>query len=100
MNSETVERTIAVIAKFKNIPNENITVETALNDLGMDSLDGLNLIFELEEEFDILIPDDEALTMKSVGEMVSGIEHLLNSKNQKENAAGEGEIRQQTAEGN
>ncbi|MCW5961007.1 MAG: hypothetical protein KIS76_12665 [Pyrinomonadaceae bacterium] len=76
MNSDTAQRTIAVIAKFKNMPEDQVTLETQLKDLEMDSLDGLNLIFELEEEFDILIPDDKALTMKSVGEMVEGIDHL------------------------
>lgn len=76
MSSDTAQRTIAVIAKFKNMPEDQLTLETELKDLEMDSLDGLNLIFELEEEFDILIPDDKALTMKSIGEMVEGIEHL------------------------
>lgn len=77
MSAETAERTIAVIAKFKNMPADQISLETSLQDLELDSLDGLNLVFELEEEFDILIPDDKALTMKTVGEMVEGIDRLL-----------------------
>lgn len=77
MSAETAERTIAVIAKFKNMSADEISLETSLQDLELDSLDGLNLVFELEEEFDILIPDDKALTMKTVGEMVEGIDLLL-----------------------
>jgi acyl carrier protein len=77
MSAETAERTIAVIAKFKNMPADQISLDTSLQDLELDSLDGLNLVFELEEEFDILIPDDKALTMKTVGEMVEGIDRLL-----------------------
>ena len=73
MNTDTAERTIAVIAKFREIPEDQITLETSLEELKMDSLDGLNLIFELEEEFDIMIPDDKALKMKTIGNMVAGI---------------------------
>jgi acyl carrier protein len=74
MTTDTAERTIAVIAKFREIPEDQITLETSLAELKMDSLDGLNLIFELEEEFDIMIPDDKALQMKTIGEMVAGID--------------------------
>lgn len=87
MVAETAERTIAVIAKFKNKPVEELTLETTLKELEMDSLDGLNLVFELEEEFDILIPDDKALTMKTIGEMVEGIELLLSGELPQANAA-------------
>ena len=74
MANDTAERTIAVIAKFREIPEDQITLDTTLEELKMDSLDGLNLIFELEEEFDIMIPDDKALKMKTIGEMVKGID--------------------------
>ena len=49
-------------------------METTFEELGFDSLDGLNLIFELEEEFDIVVPDDKVQSMKSVREVVEGIE--------------------------
>lgn len=88
MSAETAEKTIAVIAKFKNMPPEELTLDTALKDLEMDSLDGLNLVFELEEEFDILIPDDKALTMKTVGEMVEGIDLLLSGAVPQANSSG------------
>ncbi len=74
MTTDTAARTIAVIAKFREIPEDQITLDTTLEALKMDSLDGLNLIFELEEEFDIMIPDDKALKMKTIGEMVTGID--------------------------
>ncbi|MEZ5426794.1 MAG: phosphopantetheine-binding protein [Pyrinomonadaceae bacterium] len=87
MSADTAERTIAVIAKFKNMPADQITLDTSLQDLELDSLDGLNLVFELEEEFDILIPDDKALTMKTVGEMVEGIDRLLSGEVPEDNSA-------------
>jgi acyl carrier protein len=72
-------RVISVIAKFKKIPEDSITAETTLESFGLDSLDGLNLIFELEEEFDITIPDEQALKLKSVGEIIENLEKLLAS---------------------
>ena len=45
-----------------------------VNDLGADSLDTVELIMALEEEFDIEIPDDKAEKIKTVGEAVSYIE--------------------------
>jgi len=46
----------------------------------MDSLDALNMIFALEEEFDINIPNAEAAKMKSVGEAIRGVEEALKAK--------------------
>lgn len=80
MNTETAERAISVIAEFKEVPKEQITLETSLKDLELDSLDGLSLIFELEEEFDIMIPDEQALKLKTIGEIVEGIDRLLNQE--------------------
>lgn len=77
MSAETAERTIAVIAEFKDMPADQLSLETSMKELELDSLDGLNLIFELEEAFDIMIPDDKALSMKTIGEMVEGIDRLL-----------------------
>ncbi len=81
MADETVEdRVKRVFADFKKAGKEDINMDTTFEELGLDSLDGLNLIFELEEEFDLMIPDDDAKTMKSVKEVVSGIELLIEAK--------------------
>ena len=78
MSDGTVaERVIKVFADFKKVPIEEITMDTTFESLGLDSLDGLNLVFELEEEFDIMIADDRVQTMKSVADAAEGIEWLL-----------------------
>ena len=71
------ERVIKVFADFKKVSVDEINSGTTFDELGFDSLDGLNLVFELEEEFDIMIPDDKVQSMKSVAEAVEGIEWLL-----------------------
>ena len=78
--SSVAERVIRVFADFKKVSPEDIKMDTTFDELGFDSLDGLNLIFELEEEFDLVIPDDKVQSMKSVSEVVSGTETLLAEK--------------------
>jgi acyl carrier protein len=79
--AETVaERVVRVFAEFKKIPPEDVKMDTTFEELGLDSLDGLNLIFELEEEFDLTVPDNQIQDMKSVEQVVAGIEALLEAK--------------------
>src|SRR5687767_1655972 len=81
MSDKSVEeRVIRVFADFKKVPQEEITMDTTFEELGFDSLDGLNLVFELEEEFDMTIPDDQVAEMKGVRQAVKGIEALLEAK--------------------
>ena len=53
------ERVIDIVAEQLGVDKEKVTPETSfVNDLGADSLDTVELVMELEEEFDINIPDD------------------------------------------
>ncbi len=55
---------------------KDVTLEASFtNDLGADSLDTVELIMELEKEFDIQIPDEEAEKIVTVGDAVSFIEN-------------------------
>jgi acyl carrier protein len=101
MSDKTVaERVIRVFADFKKVSPEEITLDTTFEELGFDSLDGLNLVFELEEEFDMTIPDDRVADMKGVRQAVEGIEALLEAKAQgiDVNADAINEFRRQQAE--
>lgn len=80
MSKDTAKRTIAVVAEFKEMSEDEISLETSLEKMEMDSLDALSLVFELEEEFDIMIPDDKAFEMKTISQMVEGIDKLLAAK--------------------
>jgi len=53
---------------------EDLTPESTLEDMGADSLDAVELIMALEEEYNLEIPEAEAVNMKSLGNMVSYIE--------------------------
>jgi acyl carrier protein len=69
------ERVIDIVAEQLGVNKEQVTSETSfVNDLGADSLDVVELVMELEEEFDINIPDDAAEKIQTVGQAVEYIE--------------------------
>jgi acyl carrier protein len=74
------ERVIRVITDTQKLPEGKITANSTFEELGFDSLDGINILFALENEFDINIPDDAARQIKSIPEMVKGIEDLVAAK--------------------
>jgi acyl carrier protein len=79
--SETIaQRVIRVITETQKLPEGKITDVSTFEELGFDSLDGINILFALENEFDINIPDDAARSIKSIPEMVKGIEGLVEAK--------------------
>jgi len=70
------ERVIDIVSEQLGVDKEKITRETSfVTDLGADSLDTVELVMELEEEFDISIPDDSAEKIQKVGEAVDFIEN-------------------------
>lgn len=72
-----LEKVAEIIAKELNSKKENITMKTRLvEDLGADSLDAVEIMFALEEEFGIEIDDDSAQSIKTVGDLVNYIEKL------------------------
>jgi acyl carrier protein len=80
MSDQLIERVIEVIAKTQHVPAESITIDKSFAELKIDSLDGMNILFAVESEFDISIPDDQAAAIKSVRDMAEGIEKLVTAK--------------------
>jgi acyl carrier protein len=69
------ERVTEIVAEQLGVNKDQITPETSfVNDLGADSLDTVELVMELEEEFDINIPDDAAEKIQTVGQAIEYIE--------------------------
>ena len=78
---ETItQRVLAVIAKTQRIPVETISVDSSFEELGIDSMDSINIIFDLESEFDIEIDDEQARHIRYVREMIDGVTKLLEAK--------------------
>jgi acyl carrier protein len=69
------EQVINVVAEQLAVDKEKITRETSfVNDLGADSLDTVELIMELEDEFDTTIPESAAEKIQTVGQAIEFIE--------------------------
>jgi acyl carrier protein len=77
MSDELIARVTGVIAKTQHIPPDTVTIDSTFEQLKIDSLDGINILFALESEFNVDIPDEAAKQIRSVREMAEGIEKLL-----------------------
>jgi acyl carrier protein len=71
---------LQIIAETQKIPQESVSIDKTFQDLNIDSLDGINIIFALESEFDITIPDEGVENMKSVRDAVDGVRQLVEQK--------------------
>ena len=72
---EIMDKVRTVIVDQLNVEEDDVTEEASfVDDLGADSLDIVELVMALEEEFGISIPDEEAEHIKTVGDAVSYIE--------------------------
>jgi acyl carrier protein len=69
-------RCIELIAKSKNLPPSSVTMDSTFDDLQIDSLDKINLSFAVEEMFSIEIPGENLNSLKTVGDVVRGVERL------------------------
>ena len=66
------------IASDARIPKENISLESTLTDLGIDSLEAIEIVFNLEERFKISFPDrDPSFDTGTVRGLVDAVERLL-----------------------
>jgi acyl carrier protein len=74
--NDVASRCIDIIAKSKGIPPDTITLASTFEELNIDSLDKINISFEVEEAFNIDIPDEALGTIRTVGDMVDGVTKL------------------------
>lgn len=75
-----MSRVIRVIAETQRIPVESITPESTFESLNIDSLDGINIVFAIENEFNISVPDDAAKSLRSIRDVADGVRNLAASE--------------------
>ena len=80
MSDELTQRVIKVIAATKRIPIESVTIDSDFAQLGIDSMDAVEILFAMENEFDVSIPDDEVRSVRGIRQMCEGVERLLVAK--------------------
>lgn len=68
-----------IIANKKGVQPSTIPITASFEELDMDSLDSVELISELEEHYNVSIPNQELLAIKTIREAVTSLEKLINS---------------------
>jgi acyl carrier protein len=71
------ERIIKIIAVTKEMSESELSIDSTFEELGFDSVDGVNIAFALEDEFDIEIPDDAVREIRGVRQIADSIRPLL-----------------------
>jgi acyl carrier protein len=81
LTGQTIQdRVLKVIAASKRVPLESLDPESSFESLGIDSLDRLNILFDLESEFNVEIKDEEAQHIENIHEMIEGISRLVHAR--------------------
>ncbi len=80
MPESIAETVTALIAKSKQLDPATLTPSTTFDELEIDSLDKINLSFEVEELYNIAIPDNSLNSLRTIGDVIAGVEHLVAAK--------------------
>src|ERR1700690_1270824 len=73
---DLTQRVLRIIAETQRKEPAQVTIDSSFEELGIDSMDGVNIIFALENEFNINVPDEEVKNIKSIRDMVEGVRRL------------------------
>lgn len=78
---EIEDKVMQIVAEQMSVDRNEVTRKTSfVDDLNADSLDTVELVMELEDEFDLTIPDEDAEKLKTVGEVMDYIKNHLEGK--------------------
>lgn len=78
---DLTQRVLRIIAETQRKDPSQVTIDSSFEELGIDSMDGVNIIFALENEFNINVPDEEVKNIRSVRDMVEGVRKLAAQSN-------------------
>lgn len=79
--SSTEQTIVEIIAKTCSIERERITLDTTLQDLEVHSLDAVQVLFEIEDRFDIVVPErEDRYAAGTVRDLIEGVDRLLAEK--------------------
>ena len=80
VSPEVLDRVMRTLAETQKLPADKVTPDSTFEQLGIDSLDGINILFALENEFNINIPDESARLVRDVRQLAEGVQKLVNEK--------------------
>jgi acyl carrier protein len=74
------QRVRECIATTMHLEPGKVTAASTFAELGIDSLDGINIVFAIEDTFGVEVPDDAAKDIRSVGDLIGGVRRLVEQK--------------------
>ena len=77
---EIFDRVRRLVAENQQIEAQTITIDSTFEELEIDSFDGVNLLFAIENEFDIQVSDEDAKKLRGIRDVVDGVERLLGER--------------------
>ena len=79
--SSTEQTIFDIIAKTCSVPRDRITPDSTLKDLDVHSLDAVQVLFEIEDKFDISVPErEDQYSAGTVRDLTEGVDRLLAEK--------------------
>jgi acyl carrier protein len=79
-SGDLTPRILRIIAETQRKDPAEVSIDSTFEELGIDSMDGVNIIFALENEFDINVPDEEVKNIRNVRDMVEGVRKLVEQR--------------------
>ena len=79
-NSDVTRRVLQIIADNQKKDISLVTTESSFEELGIDSMDAVNIVFEIENQFSVNVPDEEMKNIRSVRDIVNGVQKLVAAK--------------------
>jgi acyl carrier protein len=80
-DEELTQRVLRIIAETQRKDPAQVNIDSSFEELGIDSMDGVNIVFALENEFNINVPDEDVRTIRNVRDMVEGVSKLVEAAN-------------------
>ena len=77
---EVASRVLRIIADNQRKDVSLVTVDSSFEELGIDSMDAVNIVFAIENEFNVNVPDAEMQNIRSVRHIVEGVQKLVAAK--------------------
>jgi len=80
MSQKILDAVVAAVARQKNISPSKIQPETSLEEIGISSLDAITIVYEIEDAFDVEVPNENLESLKTVQDIVDGVAELMDAE--------------------